>query len=202
MRCCKKGCKWLLFASLDKVSNNFIIRTYIPVHKCEKSSRNYLCNAKFLAHALKKRIIEQPNIRVFKLQEIVRKKFKVHVGKTTARRARAKVLKEIMGDHVLEFGRILDYKDELLRTNPGSSCVVKLGDANDLGQPVFEAFYICVDALKKAFMAVRKCIGLDGCFLKGISRGQLLCAVARDGNNQMLPLAWAVVEYENKNTWT
>ena len=26
--------------------------------------------------------------------------------------------------------------------------------------------------------------------------------MARDGNNQMLPLAWAVVEKENKHTWT
>ena len=26
--------------------------------------------------------------------------------------------------------------------------------------------------------------------------------MARDGNNQMFPLAWAVVEKENKHTWT
>ena len=27
-------------------------------------------------------------------------------------------------------------------------------------------------------------------------------AVCRDGNNQMLPIAWAVVEVENQYTWT
>ena len=26
--------------------------------------------------------------------------------------------------------------------------------------------------------------------------------MSRDGNNQMLPLAWTVVEKENKHTWT
>ncbi|KAG5592680.1 hypothetical protein H5410_043194 [Solanum commersonii] len=36
------------------------------------------------------RITEQLNIRVFKLQEMIRKKLKLHVGKTTVRRARAK----------------------------------------------------------------------------------------------------------------
>ncbi|PHU03491.1 hypothetical protein BC332_28742 [Capsicum chinense] len=36
-----------------------------------------------------------------------------------------------MGDHAVEFERILDYKDELLRTNPRTSCVVKLGEANE-----------------------------------------------------------------------
>lgn len=43
---------------------------------------------------------------------------------------------------------------------------------------------------------------LEGCFLKSFYKGQLLVAMAKDGNNQMLPLAWAVVEKENKNSWT
>ncbi|XP_015170490.1 uncharacterized protein [Solanum tuberosum] len=108
-----------------------------------------------------------------------------------------------MGDYVLEFGRILDYKDELLRTNPGSTCVVKLHEETfEKGRKMFQGFYICFDAMKKSFLAgCRRCIGLDGCFLKGVSKGQLLVAVCKDGNNQMLPLAWAVVEVENKFTW-
>ncbi|XP_027767741.1 uncharacterized protein LOC114074018 [Solanum pennellii] len=53
-----------------------------------------------------------------------------------------------------------------------------------------------------AFMSARKCIGLDDCLLKGVCRGQLLIAVAKDDNNQRLPLAWAVVENENTITWS
>ncbi|WMV23034.1 hypothetical protein MTR67_016419 [Solanum verrucosum] len=108
-----------------------------------------------------------------------------------------------MGDYVLEFGRILNYKDELLRTNPGSTCVVKLHEGTfKNGKKMFQGFYICFDAMKKSFLAgCRKCIGLDCCFLKGVSKGQLLVVVCKDENNQMLPLAWAVVEVENKFTW-
>ncbi|MCD7452539.1 hypothetical protein HAX54_017368 [Datura stramonium] len=54
-----------------------------------------------------------------------------------SRRERSNVLKDIMGDHIVEFGRILDYKNELLRTNPESTCVVKLGRPNAFGKPVF-----------------------------------------------------------------
>ncbi|KAG5581911.1 hypothetical protein H5410_052538 [Solanum commersonii] len=40
---------------------------------------------------------------------------------------------------------------------------------------MFQGFYICFDAMKKSILAgCRKCIGLDGCFLKGVSKGQLL----------------------------
>jgi hypothetical protein len=42
---------------------------------------------------------------------------------------------------------------------------------------------------------------LDGCFFKGAVKGELLCAIGRDANNQMHPLAWACVEQETNLTW-
>ncbi|XP_020270706.1 uncharacterized protein LOC109845860 [Asparagus officinalis] len=47
----------------------------------------------------------------------------------------------------------------------------------------------------------RPIFGLDGCFLKHACGGQLLSAVGRDGNNQMWPIAWAVVEAETRSSW-
>ncbi|KAF3664679.1 putative ADP-ribosylation factor GTPase-activating protein AGD14-like [Capsicum annuum] len=107
-----------------------------------------------------------------------------------------------MGDHAVKFERILDYKDKLLRTNSGTSCVVKLGEANEKSKPKFLSFYICFDALKKTWVHCKKCIGLDCCFLKRVCKGQLLVVVGKDSNNQMLPLALAVVEKKNINTWS
>ena len=67
---------------------------------------------------------------------------------------------------------------------------------------LFDRFYICMNALKQGFKnGCRKVIGLDGCFLKGVCRGQILAAVAKDGNGQMYPVAWAVVQVEYKDTW-
>ncbi|KAF3670431.1 hypothetical protein FXO37_08560 [Capsicum annuum] len=121
----------VLASGLDNTTDDFIIKNYIPKHTCNKTTRNYLYNANFLAETFRERIIEQPNIKVFNLQELIRKKFKLYVCKTTVRRSRTKVLKDTMGDHAVEFEKILDYKDELLRTNSGTSCVVKLGEASE-----------------------------------------------------------------------
>jgi len=44
-------------------------------------------------------------------------------------------------------------------------------------------------------------LSLDGCFIKGPWKGQILVAVGRDGNNQMYPVAWAVCERENSISW-
>ncbi|XP_016465504.1 uncharacterized protein LOC107788341 [Nicotiana tabacum] len=198
----KTGCPWLLFASKEGRSTNFTIKTYNPRHKCHKTTYNYLCNSKYVAKQFKDRITSQPRIKGWKIQDMVRKKLGLYVGKTVCLKAKKLVLKEIMGDHVAEFGRILDYRDMLLKTNHGSTCAVKLTDTDD-GQKQLSSFYICFAAMKQGFMeGCRRCIGLDGYFLKGVCKGQLLAAVAKDENNQMFPIAWAVVGTEKKQTWS
>ncbi|XP_060190384.1 uncharacterized protein LOC132619515 [Lycium barbarum] len=200
---CTVGCPWLLFASFDSRTNDFVVKNYNPVHKCNGTTKNKLVNSLYISEKYNDRIISEPGIRIFELQNLVKKELEVYIGRTMARKARSIVLQQIMGDNVEEFKRILNYRDELLRTNPGSTCVVRLSEETfEGGVKRFQSIYICFDAMKKAFKAgCRRAIGLDGCFLKGVSKGQLLVAVCKDGNNQMLPLAWAVVEAENTFTW-
>ena len=79
---------------------------------------------------------------------MIRKKFKLHIGKINiVSRASAKVLKDIIGDHVVEFERILKYKDELLRTNTETSCVLKVGEPDAKGKSIFLSFHIFFDIL-------------------------------------------------------
>jgi len=56
--------------------------------------------------------------------------------------------------------------------------------------------------LAKRFPSWRKVIGVDGCFFKGACNGELLCALGRDANNQIYPIAWAVVEKETEDSWS
>ncbi|WOK93869.1 hypothetical protein Cni_G02570 [Canna indica] len=48
----------------------------------------------------------------------------------------------------------------------------------------------------------RPIIRFDGCLLKIFLGGQLLSAIGRDNNNQMFPIAWAIVEGENYDSWS
>jgi hypothetical protein len=43
--------------------------------------------------------------------------------------------------------------------------------------------------------------GLDGCFVKLCTGAQILAATGRDGNNNMYPIAFAVVPKEDKANW-
>ena len=67
---------------------------------------------------------------------------------------------------------------------------------------MFECIYVCLETCKTAFATTcRPLIGLDDCFLNGGFGGQFLFAVGKDGNNQMLPIAYAIVESENYSSW-
>ncbi|XP_061998881.1 uncharacterized protein LOC133716173 [Rosa rugosa] len=67
----------------------------------------------------------------------------------------------------------------------------------------FQRMYICFAACKNGWMnGCRPIIGLDGCHIKGHHPGQLLAAVGIDANNGMFPIAYAIAEAENQETWT
>ena len=47
----------------------------------------------------------------------------------------------------------------------------------------------------------RKIITIDGTFLAGPNKGTLLVAVAQDGKDQLVLIAFAIVESENCDSW-
>ncbi|XP_075101870.1 uncharacterized protein LOC142177294 [Nicotiana tabacum] len=189
---CKGGCPWLIFAIKEGRSENFTVKTYNPKHKCHRKEINFLCNSKYLAVYLKDRIISQPTIKGWKIQDLIRKDLGKYVGKVVCLKTRKLVLQKAMGDHVAEFNRILEYRDVLLKSNPGSTCVVKLTDTVD-GKKQFNSFYIFFDAMKKGFLQV-----VENVYVWMNAFLRLLIVVAKDENNQIFPVAWAVVTQEKK----
>ena len=45
-------------------------------------------------------------------------------------------------------------------------------------------------------------IGPDGCFVKLTTGQQILAATGRDGNNNIFPIAFGIVDKEDTDSWT
>ena len=87
------------------------------------------------------------------------------------------------------------------RSNPEST-VDLVTTIRDDGVEIFDKFYVCFKALKTIWRAYcRPIFGIDGCFMKSTSKGQLLAAVGRDANNQIYPVAWGIVQVEDADNW-
>ncbi|CAH9117302.1 unnamed protein product [Cuscuta epithymum] len=98
--------------------------------------------------------------------------------------------------------KLRNYAEECLRSIPDSTVVIHTSRVLPEAPFVFQRIYMCFELVRRGFLeGCRKVIWLDGCFLKGQLKGEILTAVVRDENNRMLSIAWAVVEIEN-SSWT
>ncbi|KAL0423793.1 UNVERIFIED_CONTAM: hypothetical protein Sradi_0914100 [Sesamum radiatum] len=127
------------------------------------------------------------------------KGFRVDISRHQAYRAKKAALKEIEGAPEWQYSRLWDYSENI-RTSPGSTVVV--GTKDNMRETRFSRFYVCFRALKRGFKAgCRPIIGLDGCHLKEPYGGILLTAIGVDPNNNLFPIAYAVVDKEYRKTW-
>ena len=114
--------------------------------------------------------------------------------------ARRITMKMIFCNASEEYSRVWDYTDAIRRFNPRSTPIVKCIGMNK-PPPLFQRMYICLLACKEGFVAgCRPIIGVGGAHLTGKFPGILLSAVGKDGNNNIFPITWAVVETENVET--
>eukprot|EP00257_Ricinus_communis_P013302 XP_015570713.1 uncharacterized protein LOC107260779 [Ricinus communis] len=109
--------------------------------------------------------------------------------------AKWKALNMLRGSVQEHYAKLRGYKAELLRVDKEGRFDFLLDE-----DCTFKGFFIGFNSLRKWFLkGCRPIIGFDGCFLKTFLGGALLCAVAKDGNNQMFSIFWAVVECENES---
>ncbi|RYQ84980.1 hypothetical protein Ahy_B10g104486 isoform B [Arachis hypogaea] len=62
---------------------------------------------------------------------------------------------------------------------------------------VFWSYYSCI----RAFIHYKPVVQVDGTHLYGKYKGCLLVAVSQDGNNNIVPIAFAIVEEETSDAW-
>ncbi|KAL4290229.1 hypothetical protein GQ457_14G012310 [Hibiscus cannabinus] len=199
--CCKGNCPWLIFASHDSRYDCYVLKTYNPIHKCYRSNKNTFLSCKMIEKKFKDKILSNPKMKVSTLQEMCQSELGAYATYNMCQRARKNVLKEKNGSYVEEFASLWGYAAELIASNPGSTVTIQV-DRDSAGIATFHRMYICLAAVKQGWIeGCRSFIGVDGCFLKTVTKGALLVAVGRDANNQMFPVAWAVVEGEGKESW-
>lgn len=118
-------------------------------------------------------------------------------------RARTKALELGQGSHRESYKKVWQFAQEFLKTNPGSSCKVEAGPPTPpQSNNTFKRIFVCYNTVVQCFKAgCRPFLGLDGCFLKGPFGGQLVSAIALDGNKGIIPIAYAVVESECTDSW-
>lgn len=196
---CKKNCGWRVRASTNSTLGAFQIKKLDGEHKCLREELKSNVTYKYVAKKYLPNIKDDPNMSSTVMMKDAKRTHQLDVSIQKCLRAK-RLCKEILtGSEADQFRRIRDYASIILQTNIGSSAGVS-ADPDDGHR--FESFYCCLAACKKGFIeACRPIISVDGCHLKTKFGGVLLSAVGKDANDNMYPIAWAVVRIENKVNW-
>ncbi|XP_021658767.2 uncharacterized protein LOC110648739 [Hevea brasiliensis] len=215
---CHHLCGFKVHASKLRDSTTFQIKTFNPKHSCPRDFHNNLVDSTYISQKFIEDLRDNPTWVVNAMQKKIQRDLGVEVSLQRCYRARRKTKKVIEGDVKEQYRRLHDYATTIMKFNPGSCMKIKtfLADSpiiqNEQNEEiltpipkqicVFEYMYVRFAAQKQGFFAgVRPWIGLDGCHLKTPMGGQLLCAVGRDGNENMFPLAIGLVDIEEKASW-
>jgi hypothetical protein len=182
---------------------SFEFRFLRPKHTCSRVYKSSIVNSRWISDKLYDKFKIKPNMTLQVIQDDVKRKWNVEVSRSQMYRGRKKAGKRLYSCLGEQYGRLWDYCETLRRTNPCSCVMLKVEKINPNLPAKFHRLYMSLAAMKKGFLeGCRPVIGLDGCFLKGPYKGILLAAVGRDANNNMYPIAIAVVESETKDSWT
>ena len=111
-------------------------------------------------------------------------------------RSKRKAKDLINGDEQLQYGVLRDYAHMIHTVDKGSRVILQTKMAYETFQPKFKRMYVRFNAQKVGFLGgCRPFIGLHG------FGGQILSATAKDANDNIFPVAMAVVEQETRESW-
>ncbi|KAL2896378.1 Heat shock 70 kDa protein 6 [Bienertia sinuspersici] len=201
---CKKGCPWYVYASWSGDKTCFVVKSVKPTHHCNRQDfENRQCRPKWLAREFMMQYKLDPNWPKKALAKAVMEKFGVRLESWACYRVKREAHRPLHGSLQHHYMKVGSYLKELLKNDPDTLVEVATVNPENEGEPpVFQRRYMSLSGLRKGFLnGCRPVLCVDGCFLKTFLRGQLLVAVARDGNNQMFPVSWAVVESEDNDSW-
>ncbi|KAL0325119.1 UNVERIFIED_CONTAM: hypothetical protein Sradi_5081200 [Sesamum radiatum] len=202
-RCDGEGCEWRINVLKVIGETTFQIREYNSVHTCARSFNVKNVNSGWLSKKYEDSFRTDPNRAVKGFRKDVIKDIRCNVSKYQAYRAKRNALNAIDGATDDQFALLWDYAEELRKSNPRSNVIMVMTDSDDGNvNKKFAKFYVMFDVLRVGFLSgCRPIIGVDGCHLKGPHGGVLLTAVSIDPNNNLYPLAYAIVSGETREAW-
>ncbi|XP_065871887.1 uncharacterized protein [Euphorbia lathyris] len=215
--CKDKKCNFKIRASKLRDNKTFRIKSLHSKHICAREYDPKLITDEFIAESFLEDFRDDEDWKV----TVVKKKIKRILGFEVSMSNRAqKAAREIIEGEVKEqYKRLYDYTETVKVTNPYNMVKMKTelilvhDDINEIEDDaanisslpkeivLFKYLYYRLAAEKQGyFSGLRPLICLDGCHLKSYMGGHILSAIARDGNENMFPLALAVVDAECKES--
>ncbi|XP_057739895.1 uncharacterized protein LOC130957003 [Arachis stenosperma] len=204
------GCTWLIRLSLRQRKGIWEVKWYNGPHTCLASSIS--SNHRSLDyHVISAFIMPMVRADVSVSIKVLLNATASHYGfRPTYRRvwlAKQKAVAVIYGDWDESYNELPRWVLGVQVTMPVSVAVLKtspvrVGGQLDESQAYFHRLFWTFSPCIEAFRHCKPLVSIDGTHLYGKYGGTLLVAIAQDQNSNILPVAFALVEGENAESWS
>ena len=203
--CVEPDCDGSVHASIGKYEVQWVIRRVVQ-HGCMRDGvlgQHRNLTSSLIASLFYREIVENVTIQTKFIQSAVRSQYQYRISYHKAWRAKQKALEMRFGTFLDSYHNLPSLLQTLKERNHGTYVdIVALDDETFApGQKVLLRAFFAFGACIRAFPYCRPVLCVDGTFLTGKFRGQILTAIGVDGNNQLVPIAMAFVEGENYDSW-
>ncbi|XP_073137771.1 uncharacterized protein [Henckelia pumila] len=170
--CSDANCSWRIYASKHQSDNAFGIRNY--------------------------KLRGEPSYRPITMIKDIQRDFGVEIKYHKVWTGKEMAMNEIHGTEKGSYDKLRWYCHAVKETNPGSYAEYEIDTVTNR----FDRLFICFHACLVGFVCgCRPLIFLDGTHIKNKYKGSILVVVAKDANDDLFTLAYAVVDAENDCNW-
>lgn len=200
VKCIGENCKWSLRALKLPGCDLFKITKYLRSHTCSIGILNHdhrQATTMVVGQIIKDKFTTIG--RVYKPHDIVedmRKEYGMNISYDKAWRARETIYAFARGTPEDSYANLHAYGEALKIENPGIVFEIELEDSIH-----FKYMFMALRPYIRGFASCWPVIIVDGPHLKGKYKGTLLVDASMDGNNQIYPLVYAIVDNETNHAW-
>ncbi|KAK9279492.1 hypothetical protein L1049_013171 [Liquidambar formosana] len=196
----RRGCMWQVHARMERSNGCFYIRELNNVHTCGaalRTTKHKRMGSNIVSSEFVEVLRGKPLISPIEVRRDFKTKYGLDISYSNVWMGIEKARTSLYGDNSESFEQLRWFIEEATRTNPGSIFVLDVDEDSNQFKRFFASFSACINGFKYC----RPMLFVDGTFLKSRYKGQLLAATAKDGNQGLFPLAFAVVDSESKENW-
>ena len=204
LECSGVNCPWRVYATKIMGCPRFEIKTLESNHRCTVSERGEFrrhATASIVGGMMRSKYVGTGSgPRPGALREMMRTDHSVPISYWTAWKSREIAIENGRGNAEAAYNTLPSYLQQLAIVNPGTLVALETNKGPGSGRR-FKYLFLSFGASQKGFDFMRRVVIIDGTHLKGKFAGCLLTASAQDGNYQIFPIAFGIVDSENDQSW-
>ncbi|KAL7210660.1 hypothetical protein ACSBR1_032090 [Camellia fascicularis] len=175
-------CLWSIHARVLNANGFFYLKKWCRNHTCGvavRTDKNPRMGFELVADVIAERVHDKPLTYPTDVKYDFKKAYGLQISYRVAWLGVEKAGGELYGDHSVSFDQLRWYSDAVMEYNSGSYINLNFDEHNTHH---FNRLFISFKACMDGFNHCRPLLFLDGTFLKGRFKGNLVVATGKDGN--------------------